>query len=108
MDISLFIVPYRMFKNNVYDKKTDVMNYILNNEIINININECAKYFDVSSTFVYMLIKNNKKKNINNVLSNIKGKIYNNNNINNFGLNFIPLLCDKNTINIIYKCFIKI
>ena len=104
---SLFIVPTGCLKTTVYDKKTDVMNYILNNEIINININECAKYFDVSSTFVYMLIKNNKKKNINNVLSNIKGKIYNDNNINNFGLNFIPLLCDNNTINIIYKCSYK-
>tara|TARA_B100000683_G_scaffold79856_1_gene78803 strand:+ start:159 stop:3134 length:2976 start_codon:yes stop_codon:yes gene_type:complete len=100
---SLFIVPTGCLKTTD-GKKTDVMNYILNNEIIHININECAKYFNVSSTFVYILIKNNKNKCINSVLSNIKGKIYNSNNINNFKLNFIPLLCDNNTLNIINKC----
>jgi len=101
---SLFIVPTGCLKTTIYNKRTEVMNYILDNEIIHININECAKYFDVSSTFTYMLIKNNKNKIINSVLSNIKGKIYNNININNFKLNFIPLLCDNNTLNIIYKC----
>lgn len=100
---SLFIVPTGCLKTTVYDKKTTVMDYILNNEIFHININECAKYFNVASTFTYLLIKNNQKKYIHNVVSNIKDKLYHSSNIDNFQLNFIPLLCDSNTLNIINK-----
>jgi len=100
---SLFIVPTGCLKTTVYDKKTPVMDYMLNNEIIHININECAKYFNVGSTFTYLLIKNNQTKYIHKVVSNIKGKLYHSSNIDNIQLNFIPLLCDRNTLNIINK-----
>ena len=100
---SLFITPTGCLKTTVYNQKTEVMEYILNNEIVYIDINECAKYFNVGSTFTYMLIKNNNKKHIRNVLSNIKGKLYHNSKIDNINLNFIPLLCDNHTLNIITK-----
>ena len=88
---SLFIVPTGCLKTTVYDKKTPVIEYILNNDIMCLNINDCAKYFNVSSTFTYMLIKNNRKKCINNILSEIKGKKYRNSKILNFKLNFYSI-----------------
>ena len=102
----LYIVPTGILKTTIYNKKTEVFNKITEHTILSININECAKYFNVSSTFTYFLVNKNYKSNntVYDIVAEIKNKIYKTNELNNFNLNFMPVVPTKEVIDILNKC----
>ena len=102
----LYIVPTGILKTTIYNKKTDIITLIKMHQLLCLNINDCAKYFNVSSTFSYfLLLKNFSNSNIiYNIKTKIKDLIFEVNKIDNFDLNFIPLILTKESISIINKC----
>ena len=102
----LYIVPTGILKTTEYNKKTELFNEITKHTIRHININECAKHFNVSSTFTYLLIQKdyNKSDIVYNVTSEINNKKYEVEKININSINFIPIIATKESISILNKC----
>ena len=98
----LFIVPTGIFKTTNNDK-TKYLKNILNNELIYVNINECARHFNVGSTFTYFLLEKNNKKKIGRVDSLINNNLFTTNKIDNFNLNYIPILLSNEVLSILNK-----
>ena len=102
----LYIVPTGILKTTEYNKKTELFNEITKHTIRHLNINECAKHFNVSSTFTYLLIQKdyNKSDIVYNVTSEINNKKYEVEKININSINFIPIIATKESISILNKC----
>lgn len=102
----MYIVPTGILKTTVYNKKTNVLNEISKHTIKCININECAKYFKVSSTFTYILINkdNSNSKIIYDVVTEVKNNKYIIKEIENYNINFIPIVLTNESLSIINKC----
>jgi hypothetical protein len=101
----LFITPPTFFSigksNNIYLRKEVFNNYYYHF----INLEECAKYFNVGSKFIYYLIQKNNKKN-----KNVEIICKYNNNIYNTKLNqsllirdYLPYLLTYKALNILDK-----
>jgi hypothetical protein len=102
----LFIVPLGVLKTTVFSKKTPVFEKITEHTILSLNINECARHFNVSSTFTYFLMcKNYKKsKTVYDIVSEVKNKTHKIKSLKNFNLNFMPIIPTKETLSILQKC----
>ena len=102
----LYIVPTGILKTTIYNKKTVVFNEITKHTIKSININECAKHFNVSSTFTYLLIyKDNSNSNIvSDIVCEVNNKKYMVDKIDINNINFIPIITTKEAISILNKC----
>jgi hypothetical protein len=84
----------------------NMFNIIKNNEVIDINIDECSKYFKgVGNNFSYFtLIKNGNPKSTN-ITCSYKGKIYKTKSI--IDIDCLPLLVTNNSISILKKFIFK-
>ncbi len=105
----LFINPPTYFSPGRSNNKngTNLRNDILNKYYYHyINLEECAKYFNIGSKFIYYLIQKNNKYNSNlHIKCKYKNKVFNtivNQNILN-NLEYLPYLITNESITIINK-----
>ena len=106
----LFIVPIGILKSTNYKQPTHFMIEILKYKMLSININECSKYFLQNSTFTYFLIyksKNQDDRYINDIVFQIKNKVFRIEKVNVGSLHFIPIILHPLTISILNKITLK-
>ena len=103
--IIVMITPTGILKTTDYKKKTFFIEAMERMSIKYININHSKKYFpNIGSNFVYFIVKNKKSKYIKQTLCEVKGHLFEDNNVDISSLNWIPIIATNTSIRIIKKC----